>query len=111
MLMIILAEKDHTLYVSESSKSLVYFANIDSVAGPTYLSSINNSELLNFVQWVNNFEIETVLRGVIRRRLGYLINKKCFFTYKTTILRGVFCPSVNATLVFVPKKKTSRKQF
>ena len=47
MLMIILAEKDHTLYVSESSKSLVYFANIDSVAGPTYLSSINkNNDLI-----------------------------------------------------------------
>ena len=40
---------------------------------------------------------QSVLRGVIRRRLGYLKNKKCFFTNKTTILRGVFCPSVNAT--------------
>ena len=40
---------------------------------------------------------QSVLRGVICRRLGYLINKKCFFTYKTTILRGVFCPNVNAT--------------
>ena len=48
---------------------------------------------------------QSILRGVIRRRLGYLINKKCFFIKKTTILRGVFCPSVNATLVreqFVP---------
>ena len=40
---------------------------------------------------------QSVLRRVIRRRLGYLINKKCFFSKKTTILRGVFCPSVNAT--------------
>ena len=41
---------------------------------------------------------QSVLRSVIRRRLGYLINKNVFFTYKTTILRGEFCPSVNATL-------------
>ena len=41
---------------------------------------------------------QSILRGVIRRRLGYLINKKMFFlTYKMTILRGEFCPSVNAT--------------
>ena len=40
---------------------------------------------------------QSVLRGVICRRLGYLKNKKCFFSKKTTILRGVFCPSVNAT--------------
>ena len=39
---------------------------------------------------------QSILRGVIHRRLSYLINKECFFI-KTTILRGVFCPSVNAT--------------
>ena len=32
---------------------------------------------------------QSVLRGVIHRRLGYLI--------KMTILCGVFCPNVNAT--------------
>ena len=40
---------------------------------------------------------QSILRGVISRRLGYLIHENVFFTYKTTILRGVFCPSVNAT--------------
>ena len=37
---------------------------------------------------------QSVLRGVIRRRLGYLIKK---IHLKMTILRGVFCLSVNAT--------------
>ena len=32
---------------------------------------------------------QSVLRGVIRRRLGYVINKKYFFHKKTTILRRV----------------------
>ena len=48
---------------------------------------------------------QSVLRGVIRRRLGYLINKKCFFIKKMTILRGLFCPSVNATLKMKLKEK------
>ena len=40
---------------------------------------------------------QSVLRGVIRRRLGYVINKKYFFIKKTTILRRVIRRGVNAT--------------
>ena len=42
---------------------------------------------------------QSVLRGVIRRRLGYVINKKYFFIKKTTILRRVIRRGVNATLM------------
>ena len=42
---------------------------------------------------------QNVLRGVIRRRLGHLKNKKVVFSSKqTTILSSVICRSVNATL-------------
>ena len=40
---------------------------------------------------------QSVLRGVIRRRLGYVINKNIFFIKKTTILRRVIRRGVNAT--------------
>ena len=40
---------------------------------------------------------QSILRGVIRRRLSYLINKKWCFHYNNDHLHGVFCPSVNAT--------------
>ena len=42
---------------------------------------------------------QSVLRGVIRRRLGYVINKKYFFIKKTTILRRVIRRGVNTTSV------------
>ena len=42
---------------------------------------------------------QSILRGVIRRRLGYVINKKYFFHKKTTILRRVIRRGVNATLI------------
>ena len=42
---------------------------------------------------------QSVLRSVIRRRLGHLKNKKNdFLSKQTTILHGIICPSVNATL-------------
>ena len=44
---------------------------------------------------------QSVLRGVIRRRLGYVINKNIFFIKKTTILCRVIRRGVNATLRFV----------
>ena len=47
--------------------------------------------------WRNAATEGAFTQSVIRRRLGYLINKNVFFTNKTTILLGVFCPSVNAT--------------
>ena len=42
------------------------------------------SKYANGKQWHSaaDFFTQSVLRGVIRRRLGYLINKKCFFHYK-----------------------------
>ena len=43
---------------------------------------------------------QSVLRGVIRHSLGHLQIKKYFFSKQTTILRGVICPSVNASLPF-----------
>ena len=40
---------------------------------------------------------QSVLRGIIRRRLGYVILKNIFFIKKTTILRRVIRRGVNAT--------------
>ena len=51
---------------------------------------------------------QSVLRGVIRRRLGYVINKKYFFIKKTTILRRVIRRGVNATKV--AESKPAKRQ-
>ena len=40
---------------------------------------------------------QSVLCGIIHHRLGHLKNKNIFFCKQMTILRGVICPSVNAT--------------
>ena len=56
--------------------------------------------LSGYEQRLGSF-IQSVLRGGIRRRVGHL-KKMCFFSKQTAILRGVICPSVNATLgIFV----------